>query len=41
MEAQLDVPLAELRSEVPIDPRWGVKRIQKERMSFGLATRLT
>ncbi|MEI3600286.1 MULTISPECIES: IS1182 family transposase [unclassified Oceanobacillus] len=26
IEAQLDVPLAELRSEVPIDPKWGVKK---------------
>ena len=26
IEAQLDVPLAELRSEVPQDPKWGVKK---------------
>lgn len=26
IEAQLDVPLAELRAEVPRDPKWGVKK---------------
>ena len=26
IEAQLDVPLAALRSEVPTDPKWGVKK---------------
>ncbi|WP_026907634.1 transposase, partial [Paucisalibacillus globulus] len=26
IEAQLDVPLAELRAEVPQDPKWGVKK---------------
>lgn len=26
IEAQLDVPLAELRSQVPQDPQWGVKK---------------
>src|SRR5690625_4055362 len=26
IEAQLDVPLAELRAEVPGDPKWGVKK---------------
>jgi transposase len=26
IEAQLDVPLADLRSEVPVDPKWGVKK---------------
>lgn len=26
IEAQLDVPLADLRSEIPQDPKWGVKK---------------
>ena len=26
MESQLDIPLAELRSEVPQDPKWDVKK---------------
>jgi transposase len=26
IEAQLDVPLAELRAEIPQDPKWGVKK---------------
>lgn len=26
IEAQLDVPLADLRSKIPQDPKWGVKK---------------
>ncbi len=41
IEDQLEVSLAELRANVPIEPRWGVKRIVKEKTSFSMATKLT
>ncbi len=34
IEAQLDVPLAELRTEVPQDPKWGVKKNSEGRNVF-------
>lgn len=41
MEVQLDAPLDELRSEVPQEPKWGIKkkRTAKAKMYFSLAIR--
>jgi len=42
-EAQLDTPLDELHSKIPLDPQWGVggKRIQKVKMFFGMVIKAT
>jgi len=43
IEAQLDIPLADLRSEVPQDPKWGVKKNSegKNVFWFGYKAHLT
>lgn len=34
IEEQLDAPLAELRNEIPQDPKWGVKKNSEEKNVF-------
>jgi transposase len=39
IEAQLDVPLAQLCQEIPQDPKWGVKKNSEGKKSSGIATK--
>jgi len=36
IEAQLDASLSELRTKIPQDPKWSVKKTAKVKMNFGL-----
>lgn len=40
IEAQLDLPLTELRSVAPLDPKWRIKKNSKGRTYFGLAIKV-
>lgn len=37
--AQLDVTLADLRQDVPQDPKWALRKIQKAKMCSGMVTK--
>jgi hypothetical protein len=37
---QLDVSLEELRTEMPLEPAWGVKKTLKVRTNSGMVTKL-
>lgn len=40
IKAQLNVPLADFRSEVPQNPKWGVKQNSKRSTSLGYKVHL-
>lgn len=39
IESQLDVPLEQLRAEIPQNPEWGVKKNSEGKNDFGLVTK--
>jgi transposase len=40
IEDQLEVPLDELRAEIPQDPQWGVKKNSEGKNVLGMAIKL-